>query len=75
MALHKPPKRLKRMLLRLQIYDIEIKYKKGKEMYIADTLSHAYLKGNNANMINDFEEILNTSEFENVGILSSLGRK
>ena len=33
-------------------------------MYIADTLSRAYLKGNNANTINDFEEILNTSEFE-----------
>ena len=42
-ALHKAPKCLQRMLLRLQTNDIEIKYKKGREMYIADTLSRAYL--------------------------------
>lgn len=37
------PKRLQRMLLRLQRYDLEIRYKKGSEMYVADTLSRAYL--------------------------------
>ena len=36
------PKRLQRMLLRLQRYDHVIKYKPGKEMVIADTLSRAY---------------------------------
>ena len=30
------------MLLRLHKYDIELVYKKGKEMYIADALSRAY---------------------------------
>ena len=37
------PKRLKRLLLRLQQYDVEIRYKAGPEMYLADTLSHAHL--------------------------------
>ncbi|XP_048585750.1 uncharacterized protein LOC116606612 [Nematostella vectensis] len=41
--LHKSPKRLQGMMLRLIQYDIEVVYKKGKEMYIADTLSRAYL--------------------------------
>ena len=37
------PKRLQRLLLRLQQYDVEIRYKPGPEMYPADTLSRAYL--------------------------------
>ena len=37
------PKRLQRMLLRLQKFDYEIMYKKGSEMYLADTLSRAYI--------------------------------
>ena len=41
--LHKAPKRLQGMILRLIQYDIEVVYKKGKGMYIADTLSRAYL--------------------------------
>ena len=32
------------MLLRLQRYDLEITYKRGKEMYLADALSRAYSK-------------------------------
>ena len=37
------PKRLQSMLLRLQRYDLTVTYKRGKEMYLADTLSRAYL--------------------------------
>ena len=37
------PKRLQRLLLRLQQYDYEICYKPGKDMVLADTLSRAYL--------------------------------
>ena len=37
------PKHLQRLLLRLQQYDVEIRYKPGPEMYLANTLSHAYL--------------------------------
>ena len=37
------PKRLQRLMLRLMQYDVEIKYKRGPELYLADTLSRAYL--------------------------------
>ena len=40
------PKRLQRMLLRLQRYNLEVTYVRGSEMYIADTLSRAYIPGN-----------------------------
>ncbi|CAH8560353.1 unnamed protein product [Dicrocoelium dendriticum] len=41
--LHVVPRRLQRMLIRLQKYDLEIVYRPGPEMHIADTLSRAYL--------------------------------
>ena len=31
------------MLLRLQKYSLQVKYKKGEKMFLADTLSRAYL--------------------------------
>ena len=37
------PKRLQRMLLRLQKYNLLVKYKKGSTMFLADTLSRAFL--------------------------------
>ena len=37
------PKRLQRMLLRLQKYDIDVTYVPGRDMLLADTLSRAYL--------------------------------
>ena len=39
---HEIPKRLQRMYLRLQKYDVKITYKKGEQLFIADTLSRAY---------------------------------
>ena len=41
--LNNAPAGLQRMLLRLQKYDIRVKYTPGKELYVADTLSRAYL--------------------------------
>ena len=41
--LDKAPIRLQRMLLNLQSYDVVIKYRPGKELYLADTLSRAHL--------------------------------
>lgn len=35
--------RLQRMLMKVQNYDISVKYKPGKYLYIADTLSRAFL--------------------------------
>lgn len=42
-SLSKAPRRLQRMMLKLQRYQFLVSYKKGKEMYIADTLSRAPL--------------------------------
>ena len=41
--LNSAPARLQRMLLQLQHYDLNIIYKKGKDLVIADTLSRAYI--------------------------------
>ena len=38
--------RLQRMLLQLQRYSLEVKFVPGKYMYVADTLSRAYLSDN-----------------------------
>ena len=47
MVVQKPlniaPKRLQCMLLQLQKYCLEVKYKRGQHMYLADTLSQAFL--------------------------------
>ena len=40
--LHQVSPRLQRMLLRLQKYDLAIRYVKGKHLYVADTLSRAH---------------------------------
>ena len=42
-SLYKTPKRLQRMLLRLQKYSLDVQYLPGSQMYIAD-LSRAYQK-------------------------------
>ena len=58
------PKRLQRMLLRLQKYSLCLQYTKGTEMYIADTLSRAFLpmtqtdKDNTAEVFNVQEQKL-----------------
>ena len=41
--LYQAPPRLQRILLSLQKYDLKVRYKPGKEMYISDCLSRAYL--------------------------------
>ncbi len=47
------PKRLQRLLLRMQRYDVDIQYKPGHEMYLADTLSRAYLKTSNRSAVEE----------------------
>lgn len=37
------PKRIQRLMMRLTQYDAESKYRRGPDMYLADTLSRAYL--------------------------------
>ena len=41
-SLYSAPKRLQRMISRLQKFDLLVSYKKGTEMYLADTLSRAF---------------------------------
>ena len=40
---HPAPKRLQGMLIRLQRYDLVVQYERGSRMFLADTLSVAYL--------------------------------
>lgn len=42
------PKRLQMMLLHLQQYNLTVRYKKGKDLHLADTLSRAYIQEVNA---------------------------
>ena len=46
--IHSFPKRIQRMRLRLQNYDIQVEYIKGTTMFLADTLSRAYVEGEQA---------------------------
>jgi len=43
-SIHSAPKRLQRMLLRLQRHNLNVTYLPGFQMYIADMLSRAYLQ-------------------------------
>ena len=40
-------------MLRLQSYDLDVHYVPGKYMYIADTLSHAYIQGERSAELED----------------------
>ena len=42
-SLAEAPPRLQRMLLQLQKYSFDLKFKPGKEMVLANTLSHAHI--------------------------------
>ena len=42
--LQNAPARLQRFLLQLQKYDLDVKWKPGKELFIADTLSRSFLQ-------------------------------
>ena len=51
------PMWLQRMLLNLQWYDLIVKYRKGKEMYLPDTLSRTYLPDTPNPEITDLEQV------------------
>ena len=54
--LHSAPKRLQGMLIRLQKYDLVVQYERGSRMFLADTLSRAYLPSD-AQIESEFETI------------------
>ena len=51
--LYRATPRLQRMLMKLQQYDLRIVYVPGKEMYISETLSRAFLSDSNDALIDD----------------------
>lgn len=58
LAIHRKPvyqatPRLQRMLMRLQRYDVQLKYVPGKEMFISDALSRAFLKECKETLVNE----------------------
>lgn len=53
--LHQSALRLQRMLLKLQRYDLKVNYKKGTQLYIADTLSRAWV--NQSDPETQFEDL------------------
>lgn len=67
----KSPKRLQNMILSLQRYNIIVKYKSGKTMYLADTLSRAPESMSNQEKQIDIYEI-NTVMFDQVHVLDEL---
>jgi len=60
--LHRAPRRLQGMMIRLQKYDLEIRYERGIRMFLADTLSRAYLPS----------RIQVESEFETINVTNYL---
>ena len=60
--LHRAPKRLQGMMIRLQKYNLEIRYERGNRMYLADTLSRAYLPS----------RVQGESEFETINVANYL---
>ena len=57
------PKRLQRLLLRMQHYDVEIRYKPGSQMYLEDTLSRAYLKNEVRSPVEQEVETIHMMDF------------
>lgn len=53
--------RLQRMIMRLQKYNFKVNYEQGKHMYLADTLSRAYLASTKHPSGTEFEVVNNAS--------------
>ena len=57
----KAPPRLQRLMLRLQSYDLDVHYVPGKYMYLAGTLSRAYIQGEgNAEMEDELSRVVHS---------------
>ena len=55
------PRRLLGMMMRLQKYDYEVRYERGKNLYLADTLSRAHLPTTTHPTGAEFEHINNSA--------------
>ena len=59
---NKAPKRLQRLLLRLLVYDVNLLYRRGSQMELADTLSRAYLPEVNLTSVQKEDEAVNMAQ-------------
>ena len=64
------PSRLQRMLLRLQRHNLNVKYKPGSQMYVADHLSRAYLSQTKDTPKDEFQVF--TLELEEINPLDTV---
>lgn len=53
--LYQTPFSSQKMLLQLQSFDLKVRYKAGKELYLADTPSRCYLKETQEDLVSDLE--------------------
>ena len=53
--LHQAPARLQRFLLQLQKYDLQVTYKPGKYLYVADTLCRSYFQETKEQLVSETE--------------------
>jgi hypothetical protein len=58
--IHKLSARMQRMRLRLQHYDLKLVYRPGREMFLADTLSRAFISDTNPQDLFDDKIEVNT---------------
>ena len=63
------PKRLQRMLLRLQKYPLSVSYLPGKQIYIADMLSRAYLPDTNQTDV--FRELETINQAQHIRMMET----
>ena len=61
--LHRAPKRLQRKLMRTQMYNINLGYRKGSTMHLADTLSRAYLPYDGSQEVASEIESVNMTQY------------
>lgn len=66
--LNKAPARLQKMMMRLQRYRFQVKYKKGSSMHLADTLSRAALSTKVGAKVSGFEVFRIEMEAEYTGM-------
>ena len=59
---YEAPKRLQCLLLRLLVYDVNLLYRKGSQMELADTLSRAYLPEVNLTSVQKEDEAVNMAQ-------------
>ena len=56
--LHTASARLQGMMLKLQRYDLDVMYKRGKELFVADALSRAHLPESDPPLTDDLLEVM-----------------